>query len=126
MKHKIAFWLYSFAIALIIILADLDLLPLHLLRPIPRYDWAAHLILYGLFYRLLSKLLNGRCLSIKSRSIEMALAATVILITAEETSQLLFSSRTFSLMDLLMGFLGIFLFRIPLPFRAFLRKKYYN
>lgn len=112
MKNKIIFWLYCSAIIVIIILADLDLLPLHLLMPVPHYDWVAHLVLYGLFYHLLSRLLKNRRINLLGLSAERALVITVLFVTLEELSQILFSSRTFSIMDLLMGLLGIFIFRI--------------
>lgn len=111
MKHKIAFWSYCLFILAIVLMADLDLLPLHLLMPIPHYDWAAHFILYGLFYRLLSAMLVGRQFVVRGKSIEAAWLITICFVVLEEVSQILFSSRTFSLMDLAMGILGMYLFR---------------
>lgn len=111
MKQKIIFWLYCLLILNIIILADLNLLPLHLIRPIPHYDWAAHFLLYGLFYWLLSRMLMGKRTVLFRRPVEWAWLITLSLITTEEISQLFFPSRTFSLMDLFMGVLGMYLFR---------------
>jgi glycopeptide antibiotics resistance protein len=99
---------------IIIILADLDKLPLHLLMRIPHYDWAAHAVLYGLFYGLLDSFLNlipTGTFRFKSREISFALLITSSLIIAEEFSQIFFASRTFSIMDIFMGFLGIYLFK---------------
>ncbi len=48
MKKSLIFFPYCFLISIIIILADMDKLPLNILIIIPHYDWAAHFVLYGL------------------------------------------------------------------------------
>lgn len=112
MKRKTYLIVYTSLILIIVILADMDRLPLHLLMKIPHYDWVAHFVLYGLFYKLLYEALNDRRLIIRRWSIELSFLIASVFIILEEFSQIFFPSRTFSLMDLLMGFLGIYLFRL--------------
>ncbi|MDA3956684.1 VanZ family protein [Oceanispirochaeta sp.] len=121
MKHpssKTAFFLYCLLIALIILLADLDKLPGSLFMKIPHYDWLAHFLLYGFFYRLLDSALKEREILLFKRPGSPALCISSAFIILEEISQLFLSSRTFSLMDLFMGFLGIGVFmkfRVSVP-----------
>lgn len=112
MKRKVTLALYLLTITTIIVLADLNKLPLHLLWMIPHYDWIAHFILYGLFYLLLENVMRGKRISIFRWSVEISFFIGVTFITLEEFSQLMFPSRTFSLIDLCMGFLGIYFFRL--------------
>lgn len=114
MKQKLCFALYLVVIVLIVILADIGKLPLYLVMRIPHYDWIAHMFLYGLLYRLLENILCGKRISLFRWSIEKSFIITVLFITIEEFSQLMFPTRTFSLMDLFMGVLGIYLFRFKL------------
>ncbi|MCP4180855.1 MAG: hypothetical protein GY756_24095 [bacterium] len=107
-KRVIILIVYCIFIASIIVLADLGKLPLKLLWRIPHYDWIAHFLLYAIFYIILDVAVMGKRISIFRRSISLAFLLISLLIIGEEISQLLFSSRTFSLIDLLMGLLGIF------------------
>jgi len=109
MKRALILFPYCLLIIFTIVLADLGRLPLHLLYRIPHYDKAAHLVVYGLLYGLLDSVLKKRAISVLNRSFSVAFIITAALITAEEFSQLLIPSRTFSLADLLMGFIGIFI-----------------
>ncbi len=111
MKKAFIFIPYCFLIVLVIILADIGRLPLFLLSGIPHYDWLAHAVLYGFFYILLDYFLYKKEVYIMKKNISLSFLLTSILIIAEEFSQILFPSRTFSFMDLLMGFTGILLFR---------------
>ncbi len=110
-NRAVFFSLYFIFILTIIILADLDKLPLHLLMKFPHYDWIAHFILYGFFYSLLNSLLMYKKVNLFGRRVSISFIISSFLITAEEFSQILFTSRTFSLMDLAMGFLGIFFWK---------------
>ncbi|MBI9105234.1 MAG: VanZ family protein [Spirochaetales bacterium] len=114
MKKTLLLFPYCLLILITIVLADLGKLPLHLLSGIPHYDKAAHLVVYGLLYGLLNSFLKKRAVSILNRNFSFAFMITAVLITAEEFSQLLFPSRTFSLVDLLMGFIGVFIVNISL------------
>jgi len=106
-KNKILLAVYCLCIVLIIILADLALLPLGLISRIPHYDWMAHLLLYGGLYSLLYRQTEKRIPLLFRCSLSPAFAITSAVIVLEEISQLFFESRTFSLADISMGFLGI-------------------
>jgi len=106
-KNKILLAVYCLCILLIIILADLARLPLGLLSRIPRYDWMAHMLLYGGLYSLLYRQTEKRIPLLFRFSLSPAFAITSAVIVLEEISQLFFESRTFSLADICMGFLGI-------------------
>lgn len=112
MKIKLYFSLYCLLICLVIILADMDRLPLDMLSLIPHYDWIAHMILYGMFCGLLNSFLGGRKYYLFQWDIPTAFLLTVLFLTMEEVSQIFLVSRTFSFMDLFMGFLGAFLFAL--------------
>jgi len=105
MKNKVLLISYCLFILLIVILADMDRLPLSLISGIPRYDWIAHLLLYGGLYALLLR--PSLTLTIFRFRLSLAFVITSSVILLEEFSQLFFESRTFSLADILMGFLGI-------------------
>lgn len=112
-RSLILFIIYSILICLIIILADMNKLPLYLIYTIPHYDWIAHFFLYGFFYFLLDSLLKDKRICFYKWSFSLPVIIAGLVIAGEEFSQLLFPWRTFSLIDLFMGFLGIyFWFRI--------------
>jgi len=106
-KNKVLLIVYCLCIILIIILADLAKLPLGALSGIPHYDWMAHLLLYGGLYILLCRQAEKQILAIFRFRISLAFVITSSIIVAEEVSQLFLESRTFSMMDISMGFLGI-------------------
>jgi len=67
----------------------------------------AHLLLYGGLYILLCRQAEKQILAIFRFRISLAFVITSSIIVAEEVSQLFLESRTFSMMDISMGFLGI-------------------
>jgi VanZ family protein len=94
---------YCFFILFIIILADTGKLSLGFLIKIPHYDWWCHLILYGVFYLLLDYFLKGKKIIIKQYNLSQAICITLLLIFFEEISQLFFLTRTFSIIDIIIG-----------------------
>ena len=111
MKRVLLFTFYCMFIFLIIILADLDKLPLYKLSRIRHYDLYAHIILYGIFYGLLNYCLDGKSVSIMKYKFSIAFLITSSLIVLEEISHLFFISMTFSILDMIMGFFGMYIFR---------------
>lgn len=126
MKGKISFALYLTFIVMIVILADLDKLPLHLLIRIPHYDWIAHFFLYGQLNLLMENILKGKRISFFRWSVEKSFFFTVSFITLEEFSQLMFPSRTFSVIDLFMGLMGVFFFSHGNPVKNILFRQFEN
>ncbi len=120
MKKALIFIPYCLLIVSVIILADIGRLPLFLLFKIPHYDWLAHAVLYGFFCIFLDYFLQKKEVYIIKKNISLSFMLTSILIIAEEFSQILFPSRTFSFMDLLMGFTGIMFFRMLAKYFVFL------
>ena len=102
--------LFTFLILLIIILADLGKLPrgLRAFYDFPCGDKLGHLVLYGLlnFFITLTSVRSrpGRRPQLIALAIGLILAA---LIAFEEYSQKYFAKRTFDLIDLLAGYIGL-------------------
>lgn len=104
--------LFGLFIIGIIVLADLGMLDiLGFVNRIPYGDKAGHFILYGIL-TLLIDLAFIRSASPLSRRLLVLRVAFIlaILIGLEEFSQRYFPNRTFSLVDLAFGYLGVMLF----------------
>ncbi len=95
---KTMYFLYYGLILLIVVLADVGRLPLHSLSLIPHYDWIAHFFLYGVLCMVMYSH-RGR--------LKTVLPTLLLLLFVEELSQIFFNHRTFSLVDLLMGIMGV-------------------
>jgi VanZ family protein len=104
--------LFAAFIVLVIVLADTGHLGfLAIVYEIPRADKVAHFLLYGILALLLDLTLM-RSYPGQSRR-RIALVSGIILallIGLEEFSQRLFANRTFSLLDLMASYLGVFFF----------------
>ena len=105
--------LFALFILTIIIGADTNHLPYFLdrLYHFPGGDKVGHFILFG----IMSFLLNQSALALfpKRDSVRLILVVSLLLaigIGLEEWSQILFPSRTVSLIDLIAGYLGVALF----------------
>jgi VanZ family protein len=90
-----------------IVLADLGLLPVSWLRIVPDYDRLGHIVIYGIFYSVLSGFLDHRKITISVFRISLAGLITGSVILMEEFSQLFINTRTFDLVDIYCGFLGL-------------------
>ena len=104
--------LFTLFIVLIIVLADMGRLGiLNLVNRIPYGDKLGHFILYGILTLLINLTIirspPGRSRGLTAVIIGLTLA---LLIGLEEISQQYFSSRTFSLTDLIAGYLGVIFF----------------
>jgi len=104
--------LFVLFIILIIVLADTGKLGiLYNISRIPYADKVGHFILYGILI-LLIDLTLFRSLPLRSRKRVAVISGLILalLIGLEEFSQQYFADRTFSLMDLGAGYLGVIFF----------------
>lgn len=100
---------FAILIVLIIIAADLDLVP-DLLNPIyafPNGDKIAHFLLMGTLSMLVS--LGFKNERTRFLGIRRATLLLLILITLEECSQIYFDNRKFSITDMMANWGGIFI-----------------
>lgn len=111
---------FAFFIFLVIVLADMGRLGfLGVINRIPYGDKIGHFLLYG----ILTLLLNLTLLrSLPHRSLGLVVISTGLFLAfaigVEEYSQQFFRSRTFSLLDLAFGYLGVIFFsRVALCIR---------
>lgn len=119
-RPALIFLLFSGFVIFLIIMADLNRLPVKLLKMIPRYDLIAHFVIYGLLFRLLDDFIFSRKVDVLGKKLPLAMMIALGLTLAEEVSQLFLVSRTFSLMDLFFGVLGIYFFYRHYPERFFI------
>ena len=119
MKHRIAFLFLTLGfiliLGLIITWADRGAMPraIAMLYAFPAGDKIGHLLLMGILATLVNLSLAARRVSIGGQRLLLGSLVVAVAITFEEASQLLFRQRTFSLADLGMGYLGVFLSRYP-------------
>jgi len=108
---KILAVLFSIFIIVVIILADLGSLGfLKHLYDFPYGDKLGHFTLYGILSFLILFAVLQSCQNTDSRRAAVYVPLILaLLITAEEISQIFFSSRTFSLLDLAFSCAGTFL-----------------
>jgi polysaccharide biosynthesis protein VpsQ len=110
MKH-IAF-LFTVFIILTIILADAGALPpfIRKIYGIPYGDKAGHFVLFGLLNFFLTLTFTRSLHSLDPKRVAISVGFILALaIAAEEFSQLFIPRRTFSLLDLFAGYLGVIL-----------------
>lgn len=105
--------LFALLIVLIIVLADLGALPwfLEVWNDYPYGDKAGHFVLYGLLTLFvdLAFFRSFRSQSPKRVAVMIGLVLA-LLIGLEEFSQQFIAERTFSLLDLAAGYLGVIFF----------------
>src|SRR5215207_3138569 len=104
--------LFALFILLIIVLADTDRLGiLKLVNTLPLGDKVGHFILYGILALLINlTLFRSRPSQSRTSIAVISGAILALLIWIEEFSQQYFSSRTYSLSDLIAGYLGVIFF----------------
>ncbi len=81
-----------------------------LARLLPGGDKSGHFILFGLLAFLVNLVLLGSAFRCGRLSVLVGSAIVVGLAVVEEVSQLFFANRTFDLLDLSAGLLGIWVF----------------
>ena len=119
MKRRTLFWLLTFSFVVflgaVVVWADRGAMPrpITLLYAFPAGDKVGHLVLMGILAALMNLSLAARRVSMGGRRLLLGSLLVAAAITIEEASQLLFRNRTFSLIDLGMGYLGVYLSRYP-------------
>lgn len=105
--------LFSLLIVIIIVLADMGALPgvLRSANGLPYGDKAGHFILFGLLTLFIDLALFRSFLPGRSGLVAIIIGLVLaVLIGLEEFSQQFFADRTFSLLDLAAGYLGVIFF----------------
>lgn len=105
--------LFALLIVLIIVLADLGALPwfLEVWNDYPYGDKAGHFLLYGLLTLVVDLALFRSFRSQSRRRVAVMIGLVLgLLIGLEEFSQQFIAERTFSLLDLAAGYLGVIFF----------------
>jgi len=108
MKYFAALFL-AFIIGLII-LADADLLPdfVRELYKFPNGDKVGHFVLYGLLIFFITRAFLSSLPTRRGGWVTLSVGLILaVFVALEELSQMFFSARTFSLLDLTASFLGI-------------------
>jgi len=111
-KIKIFTVIYIFLIVGIVILANYKSTQ-YLLRfggGIPCFDKIAHFLLMGGFAFLVNLVLKAKTVSVWKYRYLLGSLIVIIIVTAEEFSQIWISGRAFDLGDLVADYLGIFIF----------------
>ena len=101
--------IFAVFILTVIVLADMDRLgPLELVYAFPYGDKAGHFILYGILSFLVNlTTLRSRPSPTSKRTAVFVTLLLALLIAAEEVSQKYFANRTFSIPDLMFGYVGV-------------------
>jgi hypothetical protein len=81
-----------------------------LVRVVPGGDKTGHFILFGLLSLLVNLVFRAAVVRVGKLSVLKGTLVVAVFAIAEECSQLLFVSRTFDLLDLSAGLLGIWVF----------------
>ena len=109
---KILLVAYIFILAVIIILADRKgtRYMLNFVGNIPYGDKLGHFCLMGGFSFLLNLFLDARTVSLWKFNYLFGSLIVLVIVTIEEISQIFISGRTFDWGDLIVDYLGIFIF----------------
>nr|AIA18533.1 hypothetical protein [uncultured bacterium] len=109
---KILLIVYIFILAFIIFLADRrgTSYLLNFVGNIPYGDKLGHFLLMGGFSFLLNLVLEARTIGLLKFRFLLGSAIVLIIVALEEASQMFVAGRTFDWSDLVVDFLGIFLF----------------
>jgi polysaccharide biosynthesis protein VpsQ len=109
MKHWYLFSFYTVSILFVLISAYMGIIPTEI-GIVPMYDSIGHFVLYGVWFYLLHRALNKKIFIVLKFAIPVAFLILLPIVTLEEFAQKFASTRTFSLIDLLWGFAGMYLF----------------
>ena len=109
---KILLIAYIFILAVIIFLADRKgtRYMLNFVGNIPYGDKLGHFCLMGGFSFLLNLFLDARTVSVWKFNYLLGSLIVLVIVTIEEISQIFISGRTFDWGDLIVDYLGIFIF----------------
>lgn len=102
MRQWYTFIAYTCFIGIVLIGAYIDVIPTEI-AIIPMYDSIGHFVLYGIWFYLFHEALGRKIVLM----LPLAFLILFPVVAFEEFAQLLASTRTFSLVDLLWGFGGM-------------------
>jgi VanZ family protein len=102
---------FLFFMALVILWADTNTMPdwLRRIYVFPFGDKIGHLVIYAVFAYLLTWAMPDRRLKLGRISLPLGILIALAFATLEEASQFFVARRTPEWLDLLMGYLGIYL-----------------
>ncbi len=105
-------WTFSLFLLGIIVIADMGLAPVlfPFIRDVPYVDKLGHFFLMGGLSLFFNLSLSGRQLTFGPMSLQCGTLIVLLLVTAEEFSQLYFDHRKFDLMDLFWSVAGALAF----------------
>ena len=106
MTKKLQLLAYTLLMAVIIFAAYKGLIPTKL-HDIPFYDSAGHFVLYGLWGYFFGNAFSSPIFQRNNFNIQIGVIITVMIAIIEESIQLLFPVRSFSVYDLAFGLTGI-------------------
>lgn len=112
MIARFALFLFVLFLAFIVYSADRGALPaiISFYKYIPFGDTLGHFILMGSFAFLATWVLEAKSLCFLKLRVPIGSIIVFLIVLLEEISQLFLSKRTFSFLDLLADFIGIFAF----------------
>ncbi len=102
MKWWYLFGAYTTFIVIVLVCAYMGVIPTEI-AIVPMYDSIGHFVLYGIWFYLLHEALQ------RNTVLEVPVAFLILfpIVTLEEFAQAFASTRTFSLIDLMWGFIGM-------------------
>lgn len=109
---KVASIIFAGFLMILVILANFGLGSIFydLVNFFPGRDKTGHFFLFGIMSYLLNMTLNGEKVTVYKVGLLKGSLILASIVTIEEVSQYFLPSRTFSWMDLLAGYAGIYLF----------------
>jgi len=107
-------WAAALALGLfgaLVYAADRGALPeaLYQIYSIPGGDKLGHFVIVAVLAYALNRAFSGRMVRLNENNFLLGSVLVALIVTLEETSQLFFPARTFSLLDLGSDFLGLWL-----------------
>ena|SRR5688572_25175531 len=102
----LAFAIFTFFILVVFFLAYLNLIPTKI-DEIPHYDTIGHFTLYGIWGYLFALVLIRPAISILKLKLPIGILTVSLIAIAEECLQSLSVNRSFSILDITWGMLGI-------------------
>ncbi len=110
---RLLLWLAAFAfivfLGFIVFFADTGTMPaaIHRFYNFPYGDKAGHFVLMGLLTLALNLAFSARRIMIMGKRVLLGSALAILVVTAEEITQVFFQTRSLSVLDLGASYLGI-------------------
>ena len=123
---KLTAILFAIFLVVLVILANFGLGSsfYSFINAVPGGDKTGHFILYGLMSYFLNSALKGKVISFYSLKMLKGSFFLAVVIAIEELSQYYIPSRTFSWLDLLASYFGVYVFGLLLTSRRMVFTKF--